>query len=325
MTTATPPRRQGANVKSRNVHFYSDGLRLEGIVHMPDDLKDGERRPAVMVCHGRLAIKEWVPSRWVPYLTEAGYVCLAFDYRNLGTSEGTLGTIIPQDEVRDIRHALTFFQQQPEVDPDRIGILGWGLGGGVVIAAAAEDERLKAVVCAGGIVDGYRYGRDNMTYREWLDRMKAIEEDRVTRVLTGKSGYLDKAEFPSGNAKADAHTTRYGYRQSLASVVGEERASDPKKLGIPEALTIESMEALYNFRPTESIDKIAPRPLLVVHARDDEHFPFDHLTEMFERAGEPKTFITVEEGTHLSWIDPSQPEQKIYVPKVVDWIRDNLC
>lgn len=308
---------------SRTVTFYSDGYRLEGIVHLPDDYVPGQRRAAVLVCHGRLAIKEWVPPRWLPYFLEAGYVCLSFDYRNLGRSEGTLGRIIPQEEVRDVQHAVTFLQQQPEVDSDRIGILGWGLGGGVVTMAAAWDERLRAVVCASGIADGERYGRDDMLYRDWLSRQQEIAEDRVHRVLTGESKHVERTEFPSGGAW-DAGRDNYGYQQSLIAAVGPERASDPSALGIPTSLTMESMEALYAFKPIDEVHRISPRPLLIIHAIDDLHFPYDHMVEMYERAGESTELIGIPDSDHLHWIDSQFPEQKVYVPKVVDWMTEHL-
>ena len=85
----TTPRRAGVKplesykMNSRNVAFYSDGVKLAGRVLLPDSYLPGERRPAVLICHGRFAIKEWVPSRWTPYFLAAGYVCMVFDYRNL--------------------------------------------------------------------------------------------------------------------------------------------------------------------------------------------------------------------------------------------------
>lgn len=310
---------------TRNVSFFSDGLRLKGVVHLPDDYVEGERRPGVMVCHGRLAIKEWVPSRWIPYLLEAGYVCLSFDYRNLGESEGSLGTIIPQYEVRDVVHGMTFFQQQPEVDPDRIGILGWGLGGGVVVCAAAEDERFKTVVCASGVANGEKYGRHGMSAEEWEQRQAAIAQDRITRVLNGSSDTIEMG-IPDGTRENpnEDDDSLYGWRTSLETIVGKERASDPESLGIPTALTLESMEALYSFKPEDVVHRIAPRPLLIIHAVDDAAFPFSHMEAMYEKAGEPKELVGIPDSEHLQWIDPAFPEQKEYVPRVVDWIKDKL-
>jgi fermentation-respiration switch protein FrsA (DUF1100 family) len=42
------------------------------------------------------------------------------------------------------------------------------------------------------------------------------------------------------------------------------------------------------FRPVDMVDRIAPRPLLVIHARGDEIIAFQHGTRLFEAASEPK-------------------------------------
>ena len=64
------------------VTFMSDGLELSGVVHTPDDLAPGERRPAFMVLHGFGSKKEsnncTGPAKM---LCEWGYVALRFDYR----------------------------------------------------------------------------------------------------------------------------------------------------------------------------------------------------------------------------------------------------
>lgn len=312
-------------MKNRKVEFYSDGVKLVGTVLVPDDYVQGERRPAVLVCHGRFAIKEWVPSRWTPYFLEAGYVCMVFDYRNLGESEGRPGTIIPQEEVRDVQNAVTFIQQQPEVDPNQIGVLGWGLGAGVVVGAAASDPRIKAVVSASTVANGEKYGRVGMTDEAWSQRQEEIQRDKINRVLTGSSKRLSRSQVLGGGDQEQAQKNdRQNWIDSLISAVGPERASDPVKLGIPEEITLESMQALYEFKPDEEVHKIAPRPLLVIHAKDDHEFPFNHVKSMFDRAGEPKELVIVEDAGHLDWIDPAFPAQQIYVPKVVSWMQAQL-
>ncbi|WP_454672778.1 alpha/beta hydrolase [Achromobacter pestifer] len=311
-------------MESRNVAFYSDGIKLAGRVLVPDGYIAGDRRPAILICHGRFAIKEWVPSRWTPHFLAAGYVCMVFDYRNLGESDGQPGTIIPQEEVRDVQNAVTFLQQQDEVDPDQIGALGWGLGGGVVVSAAAQDARIKAVVCASGVANGDKYGRVGMTASAWAQRQDEIRQDKVDRVLTGVSKRLARTHvLGRPDTQVDAND-RQNWIDSLISAVGVERASNPALLGIPEDITLESMQALYEFKPDEDVHKIAPRPLLVAHARDDHEFPFEHVRALFDRAGEPKALLVIEEGGHLDWIDPAFAAQKIYVPQVVAWMQAQL-
>ena len=81
------------------VTFSSDGLKLSGIVHVPDGLKSGERRPAIIMMHGFGANKTGGPE-WICKQFESwGYVALRFDYRGCGESEGERGRVIPMEEV----------------------------------------------------------------------------------------------------------------------------------------------------------------------------------------------------------------------------------
>ncbi|TMH72819.1 MAG: alpha/beta hydrolase, partial [Betaproteobacteria bacterium] len=64
----------------QRVHFSSAGLQLAGILHLPADMKSGERRPAFMVLHGFGSNKDSTTSRTVAELFAAlGYVALRFD------------------------------------------------------------------------------------------------------------------------------------------------------------------------------------------------------------------------------------------------------
>ena len=69
------------------VTFASDGLNLSGVVHLPDDCRPGERRPAIIMMHGFGANKnggpEWVCRQFAAW----GYVALRFDYRGCGETE----------------------------------------------------------------------------------------------------------------------------------------------------------------------------------------------------------------------------------------------
>ena len=90
------------------VTFASDGLKLSGVVHVPDDYRPGEKRPAIIMMHGFGANKnggpEWICRQFAAW----GYVALRFDYRGCGDSEGERGRVIPVEEVADARNAVTY-------------------------------------------------------------------------------------------------------------------------------------------------------------------------------------------------------------------------
>ena len=112
------------------VSFYSEGVKLAGVLHRPDR-DDGKPRPAIVQGPGFLGVKEAaIYLRWYEKFCEAGYAALAFDYRGWGDSEGEeRGAVIPMDQVQDIRNAITYLQTRDDVDPNRIG--GFGSGASV--------------------------------------------------------------------------------------------------------------------------------------------------------------------------------------------------
>ena len=60
-------------------------------------------------------------------------------------------------EVSDVAGALAFVQTQPEVDAQRIGVLGFSVGGATAILGAAQLEDIQAVVAEGNF---YNLGHD---------------------------------------------------------------------------------------------------------------------------------------------------------------------
>jgi uncharacterized protein len=81
-------------------------------------------------------------------LVEHGYGVLLFDRRGEGVSEGD-GNMFGWGGERDIFAALDYLEQRPDVDPARIGGIGLSVGGELMLQAAAEDDRLAAVVSEG--------------------------------------------------------------------------------------------------------------------------------------------------------------------------------
>jgi len=77
--------------------------------------------------------------------TRHGYGVLMIDLRTHGESEGDLLTF-GGDEYLDVSAGVDYLQARPEVDAERIGVMGLSLGASVSILSAAQDTRLAAVV-----------------------------------------------------------------------------------------------------------------------------------------------------------------------------------
>ena len=81
-------------------------------------------------------------------LIRHGYGVLLLDRRGEGASEGDYNAFGWAGE-RDLRAAIGFLQQRPDVDPDRIGGLGLSVGGELLLQTAAHTPALRAVVSEG--------------------------------------------------------------------------------------------------------------------------------------------------------------------------------
>ena len=131
--------------------FYSDGLKLVGYLRVPEGIRDGEKRSAVVLCGGFGAHQERFLPEMADYLSSQGYVTFTFDYRGFGESEGPRWRMIPQEQVKDIANAITFLEAQDVVNSAMIGLLGASFGGANVCYVAGVDTRVACVVSVVGV------------------------------------------------------------------------------------------------------------------------------------------------------------------------------
>lgn len=122
----------------------ADGTVLRGWRYHPDTEPPW---PGVVMAHGFSAVKEMHLDGFARVLAEAGIAVLVHDHRNLGASDGpSPGDIDPEEQVADYSAAIDWLAGHPGIDPGRIGVWGSSYSGGHVLAVAARDRRVRAVV-----------------------------------------------------------------------------------------------------------------------------------------------------------------------------------
>jgi uncharacterized protein len=257
------------------VSFQSAGLRLHGVVGMPEGVRPGERRAAFLVLHG-FGSNSASPTCIAPakVLGDFGYVTLRFDMRGCGKSEGEFGRVICLEQVEDAGNALNFLAQHPAVDPDRIAVIGSSFGGAVGVYAGGTNPRIAAVVSNGGWGHGERKFRgQHPTPEAWARFAKMLEEGKAYRARTGKSLMVPRYDI----VPIPDHV-----RQNL-----EKQGVGMLAPGSVEMFPAETAQSMFDFRAEEVVGKIAPRPLLLIHAAKDSVTPTEQSIEMFKRAGQP--------------------------------------
>ncbi len=265
------------------ISFFSEGYRLQGDVYVPDGLKQGERRPGVLLCHGYTGLKDLYLPDTARTLNQAGYVVLAFDYKGWGESEGAPHRLAPHSRVTDAHSALTFLAQCPQVDPDSIGLFGWSHGGSIVVWLAAIDRRAKCVVSAVAPGNGARWMEAVRTPEEWTELRERSEADRVSRVLTGASQFVPRGDI----LRMDPESMRLSAQsRKETSAAGA------------DSLPLEFVDETIGFNPEWVVGHIAPRPVLFITCENDLVVPPEESEEMYKRAKDPKKLVVIEDRGH---------------------------
>jgi len=122
---------------TREVTYYSDGLKLAATLYLPEGR--AQRLPTALLCHGLRADRKVFLPAFAEEFVRAGYAALIPDYRGFGESEGQRHRLISREREDDIINALTFLAMQSEIDAGRIGLFGISYGGATAIGAAARD------------------------------------------------------------------------------------------------------------------------------------------------------------------------------------------
>lgn len=122
------------------------GIELAGDLYMPKN-RTAEKLPAIAVSGPFGAVKEQSSGLYAQTMAERGFVTLAFDPSYTGESGGKPRLVASPDiNTEDMSAAVDFLSAQPNVDSDKIGVIGICGFGGFALNAAAMDTRIKATV-----------------------------------------------------------------------------------------------------------------------------------------------------------------------------------
>lgn len=127
------------------------------------------KRGAVIVIQEWWGLNDWIRANTERFAAD-GYVALAIDlYRGAAANNAEeaheLMRGLPEDRaLRDLHAAFEHLSKRDDVDPTKIGAIGWCMGGGYALALAVDEPRLRAVVI--------NYGR-LVTDDKKLDGIKA--------------------------------------------------------------------------------------------------------------------------------------------------------
>jgi dipeptidyl aminopeptidase/acylaminoacyl peptidase len=132
----------------KEANLTVDGLKIVGQLYWPEEIIP--HYPAVVLCHGVPSGKVDPADPGYPFLAETisreGYAVYTFRFQGTGESEGNFDIL---SWTHDLKAAIDYLWDLPEIDNDHIFVVGFSAGAAVAVYVASQDKRVTALVaCA---------------------------------------------------------------------------------------------------------------------------------------------------------------------------------
>ena len=144
------------------VELPYQGKKIQAILHLPPNRKPKEKVPCIMYIPGMDGVKEDNPASGDPFI-ERGFAVLAIDGPGQGeTREG--GICCTASNYADAgKLACDYLTKRPEIDAERLGVMGSSMGSYWAPRVVAEEKRFKACAVSGVCMEPGQYAIFNMS------------------------------------------------------------------------------------------------------------------------------------------------------------------
>jgi pimeloyl-ACP methyl ester carboxylesterase len=241
--------------------------------------------PCIVMASGLSCVRDQGLEAFAERFADAGFAALAFDYRCFGDSGGEPRGLTSATRQRDdYRAAVAFARSVDGVDPDRVVLWGFSLGGGNVQSLLLTELGIAAAICVAPVVDGVR-SLLHIGGPAHLARLGLAGARDGLRALRGAEPYRIGATGPPGSLAA---------LNSPDSVPGFESVTPPESSWRNELCARVALAPPY--RLVRKTRRIAC-PILYCLVEDDDINPPDLGRRAAERA--PQGELRLYPGGHF--------------------------
>ena len=194
--------------RREDVLIGSHGEQLAAYFYRPD--ADGPV-PCVVMAHGFSATRDDGLPAYAEAFADAGFAVVLFDYRHFGRSTGEPRQLLDIGRQQDdYRAVIQWARQREDIDANRIALWGSSFSGGHVIAVAAGDPRIAAVISQAPFTDSVS-AIAAMPLRNILRAGVAAVRDQVGALLGRSPRYLPAVGAPGTFAAMTAPEALPGF------------------------------------------------------------------------------------------------------------------
>jgi len=255
------------------VSFKSKGVDLIGNLYYPRDFSANKQYPTIIVSGSWTTVKEQMAGLYAQKFAEAGFLALAFDFRNFGESGGEPRFYeSPPLKAQDIMSAVDFVEGLPMVDRKAITAFGVCAGAMYTLMAAAEDNRISKVVTAASWLHDAEAVK--LFYGGAEGVQQKIQAAQAAKTKYNSTGTVDYIPTISETDEAAAMYGPYDYYLNSERGAIKEWSNDK--------FAVMSWEDWLTTDPTITAEKITV-PILMIHS-DGAVLP-DYTKAYFKRIG----------------------------------------
>lgn len=193
-------------------------------------------------------------------LTQSGIAVLRFDERGVGLSEGEFENATLEDMIEDVKSGFEFLKNRPEIQANRIGLIGHSLGGILAPKIASEEDISFLVLLAAPAVNG-----DEMMLKQRSDFLE-LRGLSPTQIEKSNEMYSATYEYIL-TTDAEGEELQNGlmqfYKDNYAEVMMEKEL-----MALTEQLTTNELLAILRNKPSSYLS-LVKCPVLAIGGTKD--------------------------------------------------------
>ena len=322
---------QSNKVDHRKVTFKNRyGIILAADLYQPKNVTG--KLAAIAVSGPFGAVKEQSSGLYAQAMAERGFLTLAFDPSYTGESSGEPRNVASPDiNTEDFSAAVDFLGMQPNVDRNRIGIIGVCGFSGMALTAATSDSRIKALATIS------MYDMSRSMSRSYKDSYTMEQRHKVIDYLSQQRW----ADAESGEYALGYHEVPFDDKGNIVKgqrILPESlpenpnpvlvaffnyyrtpRGFNPRSINSTTAWTATTPMSFFSFPMYANIEMISPRPILLI-AGENAHSRY-YSEDVYKAASDPKELLIVPNADHVDLYDQMD---KIPFDKITDFFRTHL-
>lgn len=322
---------KSAKVDHKKVTFKNRyGIILAADLYQPKNVTG--KLAAIAVSGPFGAVKEQSSGLYAQAMAERGFLTLAFDPSYTGESSGEPRNVASPDiNTEDFSAAVDFLGMQPNVDRNRIGIIGVCGFSGMALTAATSDSRIKALATIS------MYDMSRSMSRSYKDSYTMEQRHKVIDYLSQQRW----ADAESGEYALGYHEVPFDDKGNIVKgqrILPESlpenpnpvlvaffnyyrtpRGFHPRSINSTTAWTATTPMSFFSFPMYANIEMISPRPILLI-AGENAHSRY-YSEDVYKAASDPKELLIVPNADHVDLYDQMD---KIPFDKITDFFRTHL-